>query len=532
MPTYEITIPGQGTFEISSDQELTDQQVYQYALGQVEADAPVPWGEVAAGAVKSFPSSLYGVGEDIATAVASPIDTVHNLIKVGAGALQNVLPEEFVQFVGEDKESRQMANAMGEYYSKRYGSMEGFKEALATDPAAIMADFASVLSGGSTIAAKMGVPAKMAAKVGKAAEFIDPIMLVGKGVKGAGKVGTIALTEALGKTTGAGAVPIEEAFKAGVAGGEKAKMFTEQMRGKAPIDDVLDIAKRDLLNMKIAKNQKYQESMAVLKTDAKVLGFDKIDDAIAKADEMITFKGEVKNQSAAQALQRVKETVNKWRDKDPSEFHTPEGMDALKQRVGEIIDDIPFENTRARTIANTALGGIKKQITSGAPTYSKMMGEYAEAAEQIKEIERALSLRDNAMADTGIRKLQSLMRNNASTNYGKRLDLAKELQEQGGGDFMAGLAGQALSEKTPRGIQGGTFAPVTGAAGYYGGIPGMFAAGAAQSPRLIGETAYATGRVAGSLSRPTQALLGMSPLSVQQALSLAYQAQQPKEERK
>jgi hypothetical protein len=37
MPTYEITIPGKGTFEVSSEQELTDAQAYQAAFQQANA---------------------------------------------------------------------------------------------------------------------------------------------------------------------------------------------------------------------------------------------------------------------------------------------------------------------------------------------------------------------------------------------------------------------------------------------------------------------------------------------------------------
>lgn len=40
MPTYEITIPGQGTFEIESDRELTDAEVYQYASQQPPRTEP------------------------------------------------------------------------------------------------------------------------------------------------------------------------------------------------------------------------------------------------------------------------------------------------------------------------------------------------------------------------------------------------------------------------------------------------------------------------------------------------------------
>jgi hypothetical protein len=40
MPTYEVTIEGKGTFEVSSDKELTDAQAYQYALAQAKNEPP------------------------------------------------------------------------------------------------------------------------------------------------------------------------------------------------------------------------------------------------------------------------------------------------------------------------------------------------------------------------------------------------------------------------------------------------------------------------------------------------------------
>jgi len=39
MATYEVTIEGKGTFEVTSDKELTDAQAYQYALAQSKSEA-------------------------------------------------------------------------------------------------------------------------------------------------------------------------------------------------------------------------------------------------------------------------------------------------------------------------------------------------------------------------------------------------------------------------------------------------------------------------------------------------------------
>ena len=82
------------------------------------------------------------------------------------------------------------------------------------------------------------------------------------------------------------------------------------------------------------------------------------------------------------------------------------------------------------------------------------MKDYSQGMDTISEIKRSLSLGEKASVDTGMRKLQSLMRNNVSTNYGNRLDLARALEAQGGQEIMPALAGQSLSSVAPRGLAG------------------------------------------------------------------------------
>ena len=40
--TYEVEIPNSGTYEVDSERELTDAQIYQYALKQAGQQAPAP----------------------------------------------------------------------------------------------------------------------------------------------------------------------------------------------------------------------------------------------------------------------------------------------------------------------------------------------------------------------------------------------------------------------------------------------------------------------------------------------------------
>ena len=174
-------------------------------------------------------------------------------------------------------------------------------------------------------------------------------------------------------------------------------------------------------------------------------------------------------------------------------------MDALKQQVGDILESIPFEQRNARAAVGDVYNSIRSTINNQAPSYAKVMRNYSDAAETMREIERSLSLGQKASADTAIRKLQSLMRNNANTNYGQRLSLAKELEQAGGQPILPALAGQALSEWTPRGIQRATAIPTSLAAGSVINPVIGGATLAASSPRLVGETALKAGQLARGL---------------------------------
>ena len=115
-------------------------------------DAPkkaIPWSEVATSAATNFIPSAGRMVGGIYDAVTHPLKTGKAVLDLGAGALQNILPESLVQAVGEDKASRNVADTVGQHYKGRYGSVEGLKEAIATDPAGVMADASSLLGIGA-----------------------------------------------------------------------------------------------------------------------------------------------------------------------------------------------------------------------------------------------------------------------------------------------------------------------------------------------------------------------------------------------
>jgi hypothetical protein len=158
------------------------------------------------------------------------------------------------------------------------------------------------------------------------------------------------------------------------------------------------------------------------------------------------------------------------------------------------------------------------------------MKQYSEAADQIHEIEKALSLGNKASADAGLRKLQSLSRNNANTNYGNRLDLAKQLQAGGGKDLMPAIAGQAMNSWTARGL-GGQLENMTTAGMALAHNPALFGLLPFQSPKFVGAASYGAGKgvkIASDLANRVGAKLPsgvLTPEQMRQAGLLMYQTQ-------
>lgn len=382
-----------------------------------------------------------------------------------------------------------------------------------------------VLGGAVAGGASAGLVDPSQAGTGAAIGGALPVAVKGTAYAGQ-KVGSgIASTmkNALGLSTGVGAEPVAQAFKAGRTGN---KDFLANMKGEVPLTDVLDRAKQGLTAMSAEKSAQYRSGMIPIAGDKSVLSLSSIDNALQDAVAVTSYKGQVKNQAAASAVGKMQAVIDEWRALAPDEFHTPEGLDALKQKLGGIMEEIPFEQRTARLAAGRVYDAAKATIQDQAPTYAKVMKDYSAASDQIAEIEKALSLGKKASADTAMRKLQSLMRNNVQTNYGNRLTLANTLEQQGGVDLMPSLAGQAMNSLTPRSLSGqmGSGATALGAA--MTANPLLLAGLPLQSPRVVGSLAYGAGRMSGAAGRALgsipQAMSGITQNPQQAALAQLF----------
>ena len=458
--------------------------------------------------ISNIPSSAYRMGEGIVTAIANPIDTAVTVVDLGAGVLQNVLPEAVVQFIGEDKDSRELANAVGQMLVDRYGSVDDVKETIKTDPVGVMGDVATVLGVGAVTA-----PAKIAGPLRKATEAVDPVSLAAKTAGGALNTAKEAVKGYSGVTTGVGRRPLEEAFAAGAEGGSRQQTFRENITGVGNQTAVLDMAKNALGNLRSQRANDYLAGMQEVGQTVETIDMSPILTTVQEAQKRGRFGDQVIDANAEAAVTAARSKVRQWAELDPAQYHTALGVDALKRSIGAQLDALknqPNAYGAVKDIYDSIGGEIRKQ----APQYDAVMKEYSEMTNLVQEMERTLSLNPQATVDTAMRKLQSLMRDNVQTNYGQRVRLGDQLAEAGAQDMMAGLAGQTLSEVAPRGIARAPAGGVPAYLMYSGNIPAAAGAAVAASPRVAGEISNLAGQAVGGARRLQQAASEAVPTTI------------------
>ena len=541
---YEVTAPDGTELIVTGPEGATKEQIIAAAKKQYKSSSkpkgqptpdpdPIPTptkkdytdvglGQVAEEAVSGFGASAKREAMALWDAVSSPIETAKTVGQLGYGILQNTLPDEVVQLIGEDEESQQLASAVGEYFADRYGGMENIKRTIATDSAGFMADLAGVLSGGATIAAKVvataakaGRGAKLATvpagleKAAKYAARIDPITL---GLAGLGKVAKVgnkkliapAVATTLSFTSGTGREAVSQAYKAGKEGGDAVKRFRDSLTGKADPTEVVANARFNLDILYKQRRRNYLEGKANLK-DINL----SLSPVRAKLTELQNLR--TTNASTIEAAGKAAEILQRA---EKQGYKSLADFDELKRTLNSEAMNYTGE---ARSAISDMAELVRKSIDDADPNYGKVMKSYENASKIIQEIEKALSVGDKKTAEVALKKLLTSMRDGVSTNYGQRLNLAQELEGvTGGKKFMSQLAGQELSSVVPRGLQGRvTSALATGGAAYGVGVgmlsPSSLLPLALASPRFVGEASQLAGRTARRVQQAAQVLPSATP---------------------
>lgn len=485
------------------------------------------WSDVPLQAVKNLPSSAANLVSNTAHPFLHPIQTAESFYDIGKGLVSKAAGAMGAsQDPTQKAKAEASANAVGQFFKNRYGSMDNLKNTLATDPAGVLADVSTILTlGGSAAERAPGIVGDIGEAVSKAGQATNPLVAATKyGLAPAAKyVAAPIVKTALGTSTGAGPRALQTAVQAGQEGSQP---FLQNMRGETDPTKVVDMARSALGQMRNERAQAYQAGMGSIadksatdsaayraqmaaraedtgvtspnSADPSVLSFDPVDTALAKTNKVKNFQGVDIDPETADTREKVSGIISDWKNMDPETFHTPVGFDALKQRLGNLMRSLPYGSPE-RIVAQNGYNAVRSSIVDQAPEYAKVMKDYEKASDQIDDVEKTLSLKPTTSADTTLRKLQSIMRNDVSSNYGARAKLGDVLAQYEP-DLPKVLAGQTLSSAAPRGLS----KLIAGGAGL--GVlahPYLAAALPFTSPRLVGETAYglgAAGRGAGMIA--------------------------------
>jgi hypothetical protein len=526
------------------------------------------WGETLGSALINLPRSTAEEVGGIFEAFINPVQTAKSIGSLGGALLSKMGVADF------DESS---ADALGQYYANKYGSIEGFKKELANNPASILADVATVLTAGAGTVTKLGLPAKIAKLgrradvaqkfVGAVARNVDPITamtnLVTKAVpavvkatgKGTGKV----VTSTLGLTTGAGGDAITEAtkvgFERGAAGAptSASKAFLEAMRNPAAsADEVVQLARDAVGNLRQQASQRYLDKMAQFGKNPVPLDISRVRQRITaiKPASYDTWKD---SQGPRPSSHRAWETMNQFVDEyaynatqDPSLLN-PLALDQFKQDLYDVGSKVggAYDRDAAR-IAGTAYSAVKDELVNHDRLYADAMKDYENAATQAQQLESTFSLAagrgKKPNIETAGRKLAQTLRNNVNTNFGTRRAQVDELAAlDPTGKLLPSLSGQALNSWEPRGFGRATSgaAAATGLAGIGLNmvpmameVPG-YLSGAnlatlpLMSPRTVGEAAYFGGRAAGTVGRLTEPVTSRFGQSIDRLADLQSKYRDP-----
>lgn len=127
-------------------------------------------------ALKNLPGSIVQEGKNVIGAITEPVQTLKGIGNLALGVAEKAVPGT--------QSHEKYADALGDYYSNKYGSKDVFLQELQNNPASILSDLSMFVTGGASGAAKLASLSKVGAKaapalekVAKAGTAIDPLNL-------------------------------------------------------------------------------------------------------------------------------------------------------------------------------------------------------------------------------------------------------------------------------------------------------------------------------------------------------------------
>lgn len=502
------------------------------------------WGEAAGSAAQRFLPNLAEVGVDtisgLLNAVTSPIQTAKSFGELGNSLLGAM---------GVTDADPAQAEAVGDYFANRYGSMEAVKNTFANEPAALLFDLSAILTGGGTAAAKAASLIGRAGTVGKVVRatgrVIDPLSatvsssewlanaarrytpdVVKQGLSKTGEAVFKSVPSAIvGFPSGVGSETIREAAGAGRSSGRelgrtsRSETFRGQQVGDASAADIVNEFDAATKRIREAATARYQTEIAPITRDKTQLDISEVEkrlDAL-KPVGLGRYKTN-RTPSSHAAWTEAKSLVDQHKElmtQDPAKYATPGALDAFRRELYDTLSGYAEGNDKgASRIANGVYHAVRDTIKKQAPDYDKVLKGYSDAQDRLDQMNRAL--RSGKNVDAAVRKMQNVLKRNDPGVAGELLEQADE-----SGNIRVQLAGRSGRPIMPDRLRGA----IASAQGLAGGMalapadllnaipgtmealtPAYIAGAAAMSPRLATSTAYRFGQGVGAIERGGKAL--------------------------
>ncbi len=484
----------------------------------------MPWSEVGSRAVKNIIPSTVGQVKNIWSAVTHPKETGDALLTLGKGAAGKTGDFLVRQFGGEpkkweDKEQSIAAldSVLG-HYKDTYGSKEGFKKTLATDPATIGMDVASLapVVGGGLKAAGAGETAARVAS--KAVGLVDPVQLSLNAAKSVVKAPVAALSAASpivqGAATGVPSYLLRTARDIGLSTDKMGReVFNQFIKGKGDFGQIVDSADQAVAELKNAAVQNYLADINNYRKSTQQLPMDTLMDPVSGAPvgplkELMDYVNQSGNTTrfvqgkdiAQNAYDQILDTVT---SSHPSS-RTFVDLDNLKRSLQDLAEHT--SNFSLKGKINSVADHVKKMVVSIAPEYEKTMSDFQNWSATLRDFRSTLGASNNKMADTT--KLAKMLR---AVKTGKGRDLLADLSKTNAGRYIPNmLAGVAANPITPPMLRGVMETGLIGAGAYFahpGALPALATAAINTSPRVAGNSQYLAGAFRRNFGNPAGTLV-------------------------
>ena len=511
--------------------------------------------EAATKAVKNIPASAANLLVGIASL---PIDAVKSLVALtpqGTTKTTIDIVKDLAAAAGVGDADGKTLAAVGDALSERYGSAENIYRTLITDPVGFSGDLSLLATG-----AGAGMKVSGLTRAGEATSAIgaklDPLSflvettratapsvrdVIRQRVPVSPRVGEFAgdvTASAVGFPSGIGPETVSTLYGAGKTrpfGAPTTPAYEGATAGLREPESItrktVDLATQSVRNLRNQASQQYKQARQQFGAQAQPVKFDDIRQTIQdlRPENYGTYSR--KNMPTShRAWETMRDMVEDYSDaiqKNPAKAD-PLAIDQFKKDLYERGSKVggKFDTDSAR-IAREAYQGVRQKLVEADPLYDQMMKSYEAAQDELFQLESTFSLGGKQVrSDTANRKLLSIMRNDANTNYGERLSRGMRLAElDPTGQLMPMLAGQMASSPTPRGLSqllGGGFAVGGGLGAASGAVsPFTLAALPAFMPRVVGEASLLAGRTAGSVPSVSRMVEAYSKTPALRASALA-----------